>query len=347
MTQINCSRSPVVYILAALVVVLAGGVALWLVLAPSANTLVVYCSHDSVYSEPIIREFEKRTGIKVEFVPDTEASKSLGLVQRILKEKDKPVCDVFWNNEQLGMMDLAKAGVLEIYKGLGWERMPDRYKHPAGLWTGFAARMRVWIVNTDYAEPAPEGIKKVLEGQLSRVGIATPLYGTTRTHYTVMWHLWGQEKLKAWHMEYREGGIIELPGNGPVARQVGSGTLYVGLTDTDDAFDQIDQKKPVALVPVELADDHVIVIPNTVAIIKGTKKKDAARKLVDFLLSAEVELMLADSKARQIPLGPVDETKLNDDVKKLMPWVAKGYPLGALDEASEECLEWLKTEYVK
>ncbi|MEX2215327.1 MAG: extracellular solute-binding protein [Phycisphaeraceae bacterium] len=347
MSETNRPISPAAITVGVLLLLLGAGAVLWSILSPGANTLVVYCSHDLVYAEPIIREFEKRTGIEVVLVADTEASKSLGLVQKILAEKDRPTCDVFWNNEQLGMMDLAKADALEIYKGTGWERMPDRSKHPAGLWTGFAARMRVWIVNTDHAEATQPGLKKVLEEQMSRVGIAKPIYGTTRTHYTVLWHLWGEEKTKAWHMEWREGGIIELPGNGPVARQVGSGTLYLGLTDTDDAFDQIDQKKPVAIMPVELENGHAVIIPNTVAIIKGTRKKDAARKLVDFLLSAEVELMLADSKARQIPLGPVDEAKLNEDVKKLLPWAAKAYPLGALDEASAECLAWLREEYVK
>jgi hypothetical protein len=41
--------------------------------------LVVYCAHDSIYSEKILRDFEQRTGIPVATRFDTEATKSLGL----------------------------------------------------------------------------------------------------------------------------------------------------------------------------------------------------------------------------------------------------------------------------
>ncbi|HBS28451.1 MAG TPA: hypothetical protein DEB06_03145 [Phycisphaerales bacterium] len=156
------------------------------------ETLVVYCAHDLEFSEPVLKAFEERTGIPVVIVPDTEASKSLGLVQRLLAEKDQPRCDVFWNNEQLGTMELAEAGVLEAHQGEGWSRMPAEHRDPKGLWTGFAARMRVWIVNTQAMPPTIEAVGAAADAEnLSRVAIARPLYGTTRTHYTVLWRLWG------------------------------------------------------------------------------------------------------------------------------------------------------------
>jgi iron(III) transport system substrate-binding protein len=46
-------------------------------------------------------------------------------------------------------------------------------------------------------------------------------------------------------------------------------------------------------------------IPNTLAIIKGGPNPAAARKLVDYLLSAEVERRLASGPSGQIPLNPV------------------------------------------
>jgi iron(III) transport system substrate-binding protein len=300
--------------LIALLGLIVAGVVVWQVLTRGAESLVVYCAHDSVYSQPVIEEFERRTGIRVRFVPDTEASKSLGFVQKLLAEKDAPRCDVFWNNEQLGMMDLADAGVLEAYQGENAKRIPASYKDAAGLWTGFAARMRVWIVHLDKLNATPAAIDERVQGELSRCGIAKPLYGTTRTHYTVLWHSWGGDKLKAWHKDTRQRGIVELPGNGPVKNQVASGTLDFGLT---------------------------------VALVKGSRRSEDAKKLIEFLLSEDVELMLANSKARQLPLGKVDETKLSADVKALMPWVAKGYPLSTLGEARDACLKWLREEYVK
>ncbi|MDR0851133.1 MAG: hypothetical protein LBN36_01425, partial [Clostridiales Family XIII bacterium] len=63
------------------------------------GTLVVYTAVDQIFSEPVLKDFEAQTGIKVEAVYDMEANKTTGLVNRILAEKEHPVCDVFWNNE--------------------------------------------------------------------------------------------------------------------------------------------------------------------------------------------------------------------------------------------------------
>ena len=112
------------------------------------SALVVYCAHDSIYSEKILRDFEKRTGIPVAIRFDTEATKSLGLVELLVREKEAPRCDVFWNNELLGTLDLAERGILEPYASASFARIPAAFKDPGGRWTGFAARLRVYIFNT-------------------------------------------------------------------------------------------------------------------------------------------------------------------------------------------------------
>ena len=48
----------------------------------------------------------------------------------------------------------------------------------------------------------------------------------------------------------------------------------------------------------------VLFIPNTVAMIKNCPHPEAAKKLIDYLLSSEVESALARSKSGQIPLNP-------------------------------------------
>ena len=88
------------------------------------SKLTIYCAHDAVFAESVLRDFEKREGIPIEIKYDTEATKSLGLVERIIHEKDHPQCDIFWNNEVLGTLDLAERGLLQPHKGTGWERTP-------------------------------------------------------------------------------------------------------------------------------------------------------------------------------------------------------------------------------
>ncbi|HEY3898754.1 MAG TPA: extracellular solute-binding protein [Chthoniobacter sp.] len=331
--------------LIALAVALLIGISLWWQAAHS-GALVVYCAHDAIYADSILHDFEKRTGIPISIRYDTEATKSLGLTELLIREKDNPRCDVFWNNELLGMTDLQERGILQPYKGSGYARIPAAFKAPDGSWTGFAARMRVIIFNTQKIGTTPPNLTSILPGtDLSRIGIAKALYGTTLTHYVVLWHEWGGGKVRAWHRQWRADGVKELDGNAAVKDAVAEGACYAGFVDTDDYFEAKDDGRPVAMHPVELDDGKTICIPNTVAIIRHARHSRAAKKLVDFLLSEETELALANSKSRQIPLGPVPEDRLQPDVRALEPWARKGVDLTALGPARAECLAWLKTWY--
>ena len=343
--------------------VLAG---LWLSILPGSGsddkTLVVYCAHDRIFAEQILDDFSRETGIRIQARYDTEATKSLGLINLITQERSQSRCDVFWNNELLGMVELQQQGLLEHYQGPSWQRIPERYRDADGYWVGFAARMRVYVVNTHQAAGTEETLGSLFSLEPSRVAMAKPLFGTTLTHYTVLWHLWGGDRLKTWHHDLRLRGIREVDGNAAVKDIVAQGTCDAGLTDTDDVFVALDDELPVEMLPVRLTaepDDktpahgsnvtryYTICIPNTVGIIKGTKRLKAAQLLADYLASATAELALAKSKSRQIPLGPIDGQELPDDVKKLVEWSQEGIDLRSLLPARRECLAWLKTEYLK
>src|SRR5580704_12100526 len=62
----------------------------------SAKKVVLYCATDREIAQDLIDQFEKETGIHVEAKFDTEAAKSVGLVQAIRQEKTHPQWDVFW-----------------------------------------------------------------------------------------------------------------------------------------------------------------------------------------------------------------------------------------------------------
>ncbi|MFG0250905.1 MAG: extracellular solute-binding protein [Phycisphaeraceae bacterium JB051] len=316
---------------------------------PDQGELTVYCAHDSVYSEPILKQFEKETGIKLNIRFDTEATKSLGLTESLIREKDNPRCDVFWNNEILGTLDLQSKGILEPYKGQGYERIPAAFKHPDGLWTGFAARLRVWIINTNMISATPQAIDVIMEKEnLDRVTIAKPLYGTTRTHYTVLWQTLGEDGLKDWHEEMKSRGMIIAQSNGQTKNLVAQGNCTIGWTDTDDFFVAKDEGRSVEMLPYRLEDsEQTICIPNTVMMVKQCPQPELAKKLIDYLLSERVEIQLSHSTARQIPLGSVDEEQLSDEVKQLKVWASEGYPLMQLEPARQAALNWLKAEYLQ
>ena len=81
-----------------------------------ARTVTVYVSTDRVFSEPVLKEYERRTGVKVSAVYDTEETKSTGLANRLLAETGRPQADVFWSNEPVRTLVLKSKGVLASYR---------------------------------------------------------------------------------------------------------------------------------------------------------------------------------------------------------------------------------------
>ncbi len=70
------------------------GILLILPCKQSSNQVIVYCTVDQVFSEPILKDFEAQTGIKVKSVYNTEETKSTDVMNRLIAEKNNPQCDV-------------------------------------------------------------------------------------------------------------------------------------------------------------------------------------------------------------------------------------------------------------
>ena len=106
----------------------------------AGNVAVAYVSEDQIFSEPILRDFERETGIRVQAVFDTEETKSTGVMNRLLAEKDNPRADVFWANEPIRAEYLKQQGIAAPYVSPNAAGIPDHFKDPEGYWTGFSAR---------------------------------------------------------------------------------------------------------------------------------------------------------------------------------------------------------------
>src|SRR6266478_1495339 len=115
----------------------------------NSRTVVIYVSEDQVFSEPILKDFERETGITVKSVFDTEESKSTGVTNRLIAEKDNPQADVYWANEPVRADVLKQRGISTPYLSPSAEGIADQFKDPDLYWTGFSARARVLLVSTN------------------------------------------------------------------------------------------------------------------------------------------------------------------------------------------------------
>ena len=80
------------------------------------STVVVYVSEDQVFSEPILKDFERDTGIRVKAVYDTEETKGTGVMNRLIAEKNNPQADVYWANEPIRAEVLKQRAISAAYR---------------------------------------------------------------------------------------------------------------------------------------------------------------------------------------------------------------------------------------
>lgn len=275
----------------------------------AAQRVVVYTALDEMFSRPILERFEAETGIRVQAVYDTEAAKTTGLVTRLIAEASRPRADVFWNNEIVQTVLLKNEGVLEPYISPSAAAIPDAFKDPEGYWCGLAARARVIIYNTNLVADPPTSIRELLDARWrGKAAIARPLFGTTATHASVLFDLWGEEPAKEYFRGLLANDVAVLAGNATVRDLVAMGEYEVGLTDTDDANGAVVDGRPAKwLFPDQDNELGALVIPNSVALIRGAPNAEAGQRLIDYLLSPEVERALAESRSIQIPLNPAVE----------------------------------------
>ena len=267
--------------------------------------VTAYVSADRPFSEPIVREYERRSGVRVKVVYDTEEAKSTGLANRLLAEKARPQADVFWSNEPVRTLVLKSRGVLTQYKSPNAQGIPTALVDPEGYWTGFSARIRVIAYNTRLVQgdEAPQSVFDLADPKWrGQVAIADPRFGSTSFHVAALYALAGDEKMDDFFRRLKANGVRIVDGNSVVRDLVARGEVKVGLTDTDDVNVAIEDGQPIAMVLPDKDGLGVPVMPNMVSLIAGSPHPEEGRKLIDYLLSSEVERQLAQSEAVQIPL---------------------------------------------
>lgn len=274
---------------------------------PESEKVVVYCSVDESYARTVLDRFAATHRVKVSAIYDSEAGKTTGLVNRLIAESraGRPGADVFWSGELFGTMRLAEQSLLDAYDPPSVADIPFRFRDSHHRWTAMAVRARVLAF--DPAQTSPDQVPARWEDLAkpeiaAQTAIANPLFGTTRGHVAAMFALWGPQRGRDFLTKLREGGALILDGNSATVRAVMDGRARYAMTDSDDVWAARRAGTTLDSKSLDMGDGGALLIPCSVALIKGGPNQGAAKKLVDFLVSAQVERMLAQSESRNIPV---------------------------------------------
>jgi iron(III) transport system substrate-binding protein len=305
-------------------------IALVILLAPAlqAASVVVYTSQDQVFAEPIFRKFAKETGIEVKAVYDSEAVKTVGLVNRLMAEKTRPRCDLFWNNEQLRTVQLAQAGVLDT----------------ASI-TNFGHRQRQFVIRNGSVtnDALPYSLAALTNTAVrGKVALAYPLFGTTSSHFLALRERWGETKWEQWCRALAANQPLLVDGNSVVVKLVASGQALIGLTDSDDIRNGVSEG--LKIMPMDLSHDDGLSIRNSAALVAGGPNPADARRLLSFLTSTNTLQQLVKANALD-PLAVMEGGEDycgcgSDDALIFAPWET-------IAEHQSENMETLKKIFLR
>jgi iron(III) transport system substrate-binding protein len=261
----------------------------------NVQQVVLYTSVDEPVARPIVRAFEAETGIQVVLQTDAEATKSVGLAERLRAERSHPQADVFWSNEPFHTVNLAGEGVLAAYESRAAVDVPAQYKSAEGLWTSVGLRARVIAASSKESAPPRELLDLTQSKWKGKLAMARPTAGTTGGHVAALYVLWGEEKARTFFKGLRANEIALLGGNSVVAERVAMGNYVAGLTDNDDCHAASAEIAAVQMIFPDQSTIGTLMVPTAVGLVAGAPHDDAAKKLIDFLVTKATEQKLIDA----------------------------------------------------
>src|SRR5438445_457206 len=166
---------------------------------PAHQEIIVYSSVDDDYARPLCERFSQATKIEVKLVPDTEETKSTGLLNRLIAEKNRPQADVFWSGDPVRAAVLQAKSISAPYASPEARGLTNGVSNPQSHFTAFSARMRVIIFNRNLLarKKPPASIFDLVDPRFrGRACLANPLFGTTSMHAAALFQMLGQEVAK-------------------------------------------------------------------------------------------------------------------------------------------------------
>ena len=266
------------------------------------HRLVVYTSHKQEVWQPIVREFEQRTGIWVDVVYDG----SSGLLERIAAEAKAPQADLMFGGGVESLETYRDYFTPYVCADSG--ELLEQFRCADGLWTPFSALPVVLIYNTKLV--APDRLTRwsdLLSPQLrGRIAFTDPnVSGSAFTSLMTMLCALGGDR--DWDENLRvfaeNLGGVQLDGSGTVLTRVADGSAAVGVTLEETALKRIAEGEDIAMV---YPADGTSCVPDGSAIVKGAPHEENARLFIDFTVSAEVQALLASQFCRRPVRAGVD-----------------------------------------
>jgi iron(III) transport system substrate-binding protein len=306
MTPVSVSRAARRQVLAAGVAAFALGAFAGPTLA--AGEVNIYSYRQEVLIRPLLDEFTKTTGIKVNIVYVKDAG-----IERLKAEGKASPADAVLTVDVANLVQLEDAGLLQPVKSATLEKnIPAQYRDPDGKWFGLSLRARIVVYN-------PAKVKKEDLSTYEDLGTAKwakricvrtsgHTYNLALTSSIIAAN--GAEKAQEWAAGFAKS-LARNPtgGDRDQIQAVAAGVCDLGIVNTYylagmlASKDEAEKKAAMAVKPFfpNQANRGTHVNISGAAVTGSAKNKDNAVKLIEFLSSDAAQKIYAD-KVQEYPV---------------------------------------------
>jgi iron(III) transport system substrate-binding protein len=291
------------------------------------QTVNAYSIWPENWARPMFEEFEKATGIKVNFVRFSSGE----ALARVIAEKNNPRVDVLFGGPVETFAAGIGEGVFEPYKPPTFAQLPDRFRHADGQWVAIADDPLVFMTNNTFLKdnklPAPASWNDLLhpayKNMLQMADARTS--GTAVTRIFSILEVHGRDENKAFAYMKQLRPNIQL-----YTKSGGGGTLPVGLGQAGGGIffivDALDTKQKGYDVTVSFPKEGIGTAAEAIALLKGAKNPAAGKKLIDWASSPAMQSHFAKYKINFVPAHP--DVKLEPGLAEVLKG-AKIFPIDA------------------
>src|SRR5476649_1929973 len=279
-------------------------------MAQAAEPLNVYTIWPENYARPMFEEFEKASGIHVNFLRFSSGE----ALARVIAEKNNPRVDVLFGGPVETFAAGIKEGIFESYKSPSFDKLPARFKQADGQWTAIADDPLVFMTNATFLKE--HGLQK----PTSWDDLLNPAYknmlqmADARTSGTAVTRIFSVLEVNGRDEDKAFAYLKKLRQNVQVyTKSGGGGTLPVGLGQAGGGIffivDALETKAKGYDVVVSFPKEGIGSSAEAIALIKGAKNLEAGKKLIDFATSAAMQSKLAEHKVNFVPANPEVKTE--------------------------------------
>ena len=254
-----------------------------------AETLIVYSGRSKSLVEPIIKQFEKETGIQVK----VSYGNTTQLAVTLLTEGDKSPAALFWAQDAGALGAVSKKAMFEKLPESILTKVPSNFRDAGGFWVATSGRARVLAYSPERVktEALPESVFDLTQPiWKGRVGWA-PTNASFQAFVTALRAQVGEERTAEWLRGMKANGAKKYAKNTPIIEALAAGEIDLGLPNHYYLlrFKKGNSKFPVAQTFFKADDPGNLVNIAGIGLLKSSENKVAALKLVEFLLSTKAQ----------------------------------------------------------